>query len=120
MCTKLTLFIKLLLYLGEYAFSSFSSLTLLVLSNGLTVIGPQMFLMAQLPTSLTEIIIPSTITSIGVAAFGTCSSLSKVTLTVGLQIIGESMFLMGGLPTALQIIDIPSTVIIIGNEIYRH
>ena len=55
---------------GSFAFQICSSLSEVILTNGLTTIGASMFFMSDgngnpVPTSLGSIIIPSTVTNIG-------------------------------------------------------
>ena len=65
---------------------------------------------------LGSIIIPSTITSIGINAFLGQESLKQVNFIDGLQIIGEGMIAMTGYPSALTAIIIPSSVTSVGEN----
>lgn len=132
----------LLFCTGNYAFGACSSLSEVILTKGLTVIGSGLIGMVDgnsvaVPTPLASVTIPSTLTSIGNLAhsnyfnlaesiligsfaFSPCSSLSEVTLVSGLTVIGNSMFRMidgfgDPIPSSLGTITIPSTVTSIGN-----
>ena len=60
----------LIIYLGTGSFQACTSLSQITFVNGLTLIGSSMFVMLDsngngIPTALTSITIPSTITTIG-------------------------------------------------------
>ena len=60
-------YLTILIFLGERAFRDCSSLSHVTLTSGLTVIGNSMFYMGRSRTvNLKSVIIPSTVTSIGV------------------------------------------------------
>ena len=99
---------------GSNSFQQCTSLSQVVLINGLTVMGNYMFSMFGLPTVLSSVTIPSTITSIGYSVFSTCSSISQVTFVNGLTVIGSLMFQMNPLYASFKVVTIPSTVTTIG------
>ena len=115
---------------GSQSFYSCSSLTQIILSNGLSVIGDYIFYGS---TALSSIIIPSTITSIGkyyyynysnyylfskgYYSFSFCSSLTQIIFTNGLTLIGYGMF---GVTTHLDSVIIPSTIVSIGEFYYYY
>lgn len=61
-------------------------------------------------STITSLVIPSYIETIGRFAFAGCSSLSDITLSIGLTVLGDEMFYMMGSPSALTKIVIPSTI----------
>ena len=72
--------------------------------------------------SLSEIVIPSSVTSIGDSAFDTCSSLSEIVIPSSVTSIGERAF---SSCTSLKYISIPKSVICLNgnpfaNCIYNH
>ena len=75
--------------IGTYAFSRCSSLTSITLPNSLTSIGSNAF---RSCSSLTSITIPEGVTSIGSDAFYGCSNLTSITLPNSLTSIGSSAF----------------------------
>lgn len=126
-----------IIILGIYAFFLCASLSQITLTNGLTVLGRQMFQMGYWgSTSMGSITIPSTLTSIGLVvvvfvvliivmiviikllgdgAVLFCYFLTQIILTNGLTILGDNMFLMGFMGSSnLVSVTIPSTVTYIG------
>ena len=71
------------------AFSSCSSLTLVVIPEGMASIGELAF---NDCTSLASVVIPEGVASIGLAAFQGCTSLTSVVLPEGLTSIGGDAF----------------------------
>ena len=63
--------------IGDYAFEDCSSLTSIIIPNGVTKIGYEAFRCCE---SLTSVIIPNSVTSIENHAFRYCSSLTSVTI----------------------------------------
>ena len=75
--------------IGSSAFSECSSLTSIVIPNGVTSIGSSAFSEC---TSLTSVTIPESVTSIGENAFSYCSSLTSVTIPESVTSIGARAF----------------------------
>ena len=99
-----------LAYFYQYeVFTNCRALVKVVLNNGLENIGEKTF---GYCSSLQHIIIPSTVTSIGVGAFSNCVSLATIVLNNGLQRIGDSAFTNC---TSLGHIIIPPSVTTIDN-----
>ena len=94
------------------AFSGCTSLTKVKLSNNLTIIEERTFFDC---TSLAEIVIPDSVTSIGGHAFSCCTSLSKVQLSNNLTIIEAGTFRDC---TSLTEIVIPDSVTEIGESAF--
>ena len=93
--------------IGDYAFSSCSSLLSVSLPDGLTTIGNSAF---SYCTKLTNVIIPNSVTSIGSGAFSSCSGLSSIIIPSSVTSIGSGAFsYCGGLD---------SFVVEEGNEVY--
>ena len=57
--------VTFIIILGGYAFSQMTSLSHVLLTSGLTIIGPDMFNMNGGNATLSSITIPSTVTFIG-------------------------------------------------------
>jgi hypothetical protein len=72
--------------IGSYAFSACTSLTGIILPNGVDSIQNNAFY----DCGLTSIIIPDSVTSIGDTAFGNCGSLTNVSIGNGVTAIGVS------------------------------
>ena len=66
--------------IGEWAFSSCSSLTSVTIGSGVTSIGSYAFYYC---TSLTSVTIGSGVTSIGSDAFYSCTSITSITVSEG-------------------------------------
>lgn len=75
--------------ISDYAFQDCSSLTLVVIPNGVTSIGKYAF---DYCFSLTSITIPNGVTSIGRCAFSYCFSLTSITIPDSITLIGASAF----------------------------
>ncbi len=97
--------------IGSGTFIGCSALTDVKIDN-LTFIGASMF---EKCTSLTNVAIPSGVTSIGNSAFYNCTSLASVNIPNGVTSIGSSAFRS----TALTSVTIPSSVESVGNEAFR-
>lgn len=134
------------IYQGFYAFSLCTSLTKVLLTNGLGLTGTAMFYMPNIATLLTTVTIPSTITYFGKTiivslvwqlynilhyysqilffkggySFVDCTSLSQISFVNGLTGIGVNMFSMQGVPSVLTSLTIPSTILSIGNTVTEY
>ena len=75
--------------IGFKAFCDCSSLTSMVIGNGVTSIGEKAFYYCS---SLTSIVIPDSVTSIGEKAFSGCSSLTSMVIPDGVTSIGQQAF----------------------------
>jgi len=90
------------------AFWDCSSLLDIVIPSSVTSIGDSAFFCCS---SLSKIVIPSSVTSIGDSAFSCCSSLSKIVIPSSVTSIGDSAF---SFCRSLSDIVIPSSVTSIG------
>ena len=129
-------------WIGDEAFYSCDSLTSITIPNSVTTIGESVFnfcdnlkefkgkfisddgrcliidgvLKAFAPASLTEYIIPNSVTSIGDFAFYCCNNLTSVTIPDSVTTIGESAFAANGsTSSSLTTITIPDSVTSIGS-----
>ena len=93
----------------DNAFSGCDSLSEIVIPSSVTSIGDWAFYGCR---SLSEIVIPSSVTSIGDLAFDNCSSLSEIVIPSSVTNIGDSAFC--GCRSLSEIV-IPSSVTSIGN-----
>lgn len=75
--------------IGSYAFQACSSLESVVIPEGVTEIGNLAFYYCS---SLTEVVIPESVTEIGGSAFQDCPSLTKVVLPESVTEIGSDAF----------------------------
>ena len=75
--------------IGDYAFYDCSSLTEVVIPEGITSIGNAAFAGCS---ALTEVVIPEGVTSIGYEAFSGCSALESVVIPEGVTSIGDKTF----------------------------
>ena len=75
--------------IADSAFKGRSSLTSIIIPEGVTTIGDEAFVGC---TSLTSIVIPDSVTSIGNSAFSRCSSLTGIVIPDGVTNIGDSAF----------------------------
>lgn len=103
--------------IGDNAFGSLSyggctSLTSVVIPNSVTSIGVWAFGGC---TSLTNITIPNSVTSIGEYAFEWCTSLTNITISNSVTSIGNSAFMYC---SSLTSISIPNSVTSIGNDAF--
>ena len=94
--------------IGDEAFLNCSSLTSVIIPNGVTSIGGSAF---QSCNNLTSVVIPNSVTSIGSAAFAYCSSLTSVVIPNSVTSIGGSAFQNC---SSLTSVVIPDSVISIG------
>ena len=89
--------------IGDYAFSGCSSLTSVVINDGVEIIGNYTFYECS---SLTSIEIPNSVTSIGGGAFNGCSSLTFITIPNSFSSIGDRVFYCPNLSSvSLNVID---------------
>ena len=93
----------------KLAFWGRSSLSEIVIPSSVTSIGNSAF---SYCSSLSEVVIPSSVISIGNSAFSNCSSLSEVVIPSSVTRIGDSAFFYC---SSLSNIVIPSSVTSIGN-----
>lgn len=95
--------------IGMRAFSFCTSLTSIIIPDGVTSIADYAF---QVCTSLTSIVIPDSVTYIGIFAFLLCASLMSITIPDNVKSIGASAF--EGCASFTSII-VPDGVISIGS-----
>lgn len=98
----------------NYAFENCTKLSTVILEEGLTVLGPLMFVGC---TALKQIEIPSSIKEIPGGTFSGCTALEKVVLNSGLEKIGDSAF---SSCESLTSIDLPETLLEIGNNAFTY
>ncbi len=98
--------------IASLAFENCTSLTSVVLPNGLFGIGDSAF---NGCTALTSVNIPNTVKAIGDNAFKDCSALASVTIGSGVELIGNSAFR----GTAITEIILLSTVKNVGFNAFR-
>ena len=96
-------------FILSYAFSGYSSLTSIVIPDSVTSIGEDAF---DGCTSLASITIPDSVTSIGDRAFYNCTSLASITIPDGVTSIGSYAFYNC---SSLTSITIPDGVTSIGS-----
>ncbi len=101
--------------IGQYAFKSCTSLTNIILPESITRIERFAF---QGCSSLTDITIPNSVESIGEAAFGYCTSLRTVTLPSNNKFKYINVRLFNGC-NQLRSIEIPGAVASIGHEAFK-
>ena len=97
--------------IGEWAFYGCSSLTSVVLPEGITFLGWNAFT----SSGLTSITIPGSVTTVGASAFWDCSKLTSVTIQEGLEKIEMNAF---GKCSSLGSINIPESVTTIGDNAF--
>ena len=97
----------------DSAFWYCSSLSEIVIPSSVTSIGDSAFYGCN---SLSEIVIPSSVTSIGNSAFWGCNSLSKIVIPSSVTSIGDRAF---SSCDSLSEIVIPSSVTSIGKSAFR-
>ena len=100
--------------IGNYAFSSCTSLTSITISNSVTSIGEGAFYWCD---SLKSITIPNSVTSIGSDAFANCYSLTSITIPNSVISIGRGAFFSC---YSLTSITIPNSVISIGEDTFKY
>ena len=94
------------------AFNNNDTITNITIPSGVTSIGESAF---NNCSNLKEITIPASVTTIGEYAFEDCSSLNKVAISQGVQSIGQSAF---NNCTSLTSITIPSSVTSINYDVF--
>ena len=97
----------------DSAFSFCSSLSSIVIPDSVTSIGDSAFSNCS---SLSSISIPDSVTSIGDSAFSNCSSLSKIFIPNSVTSIGDSAF---SNCSSLSYIVIPNSVTSIGDSAFK-
>ena len=98
----------------KYAFCSCYSLTSIIIPNSVTSIGDYAFYFC---TSLTSITIPDSVTSIGNSAFHYCGSLTSITIPDSVTSIGNDAFYNCD---SLTSITIGNSVTSIGSHAFRN
>ena len=98
--------------IGSRAFKTCNALESIEIPDRVTTIGDEAFM----STSISSIVIPNSVTSMGRSTFYDCKSLSSVTLGPSLSGIGANAF---GLCESLKSIDIPNNIVSIGDEAFR-
>ena len=98
--------------IGEYAFSECSSLTSIVIPNGVTSIGERTF---EGCSGLRFVTIGNGVKSIGNSAFSECTALASVTIPESVTSIGERAF--EGC-SSLTSVTIPNSVKSIGDRVF--
>ena len=96
----------------DLAFSSCVSLSEIVIPSSVTSVGDWVFNGCK---SLSEIVIPSSVTSIGKGAFSFCKSLSEIVIPSSVTSIGDRAFWRS---RSLSEIVIPSSVTSIGDRAF--
>jgi len=99
--------------IGDYAFSSCTSLTVITIGNSVTSIGEYAFQ----DSGLTTITIGNSVTDIGEGAFSNCFSLTSFTIPNSVTSIGNGAF---SNCFNLTSITIPSSVTSIGNGAFKY
>ena len=100
--------------IGNYAFSSCTSLTSITIPAGVTSIGNSAFSNCR---RLTSIAIPASVTSIGSSAFSNCWRLTSIAIPTGVTSIGNYAFESC---TNLTRVFISASVTSIGNYAFRY
>ena len=100
--------------IGDRAFSSCTSLTSIVIPDGVTSIGDSAF---SYCASLTSVVIPDSVTSIGDYAFSSCHSLTSVVIPDSVTSIGDHAF---SSCASLTSIEIPDSVTSIGDYAFSY
>ena len=95
-------------------YSLSSSITSVVINDGVTSIGDYAFYSCA---NLTSVMIGNSVTSIGGKAFSSCSSLTSVTIPNSVEIIGGEAF---SSCSSLTSVTIGNSVTSIGYEAFRH
>ncbi len=98
----------------DKAFSFCGSLSKIIIPSSVTSIGDNAFMGCR---SLLDIVIPSSVTSIGDDAFFACSSLSKIVIPSSVTSIGDDAF--AGCHSLSKIV-IPSSVTSIGDRAFNN
>ncbi|KAA6302014.1 MAG: hypothetical protein EZS26_001830 [Candidatus Ordinivivax streblomastigis] len=93
-------------------YSSRSSITTVVIEDGVTTIGADAFFDCS---SLSSVTIPNSVTTIGWAAFVGCSSLSAVTIGNSVTTIGDNAF---SYCSSLSLVTIGNSVMSIGKSAF--
>lgn len=100
--------------IGDSAFEGCTSLTSIVIPEGVTTIGDFAF---DDCVSLTSVILPKGLTSIGNDAFDLCVNLTSITIPEGVTTIGEDAFFEC---YNLESITLPNSLTTIGNNAFAY
>ena len=103
-----------IMYIGDSAFSTRSSLTSITIPDGVTSIGERAFYICE---SLTSVVIPDSVTEIGGWAFCRCPSLTSITIPNGVTSIEQYTF--NGCDS-LSSVTIPNSVTSIGKGAFQY
>ena len=98
--------------IGYNAFGECTSITKVVIPEGVTTIGPHSFYIC---TGLKEVVIPDGVTSIGVDAFNSCVSLTEIYIPEGITAISDRAFIDC---ESLRSIVLPEGVTYIGDQAF--
>lgn len=96
--------------IGSYAFSLNTSLTELIIPEGVTDIGSYAFYRC---TKLQNVAIPASVNQLGTGAFYLCGALTKATIPEGVTKIENDLFYGCN---SLQYVSIPQSVVAIGDS----
>jgi hypothetical protein len=102
--------------IGNYAFGRCGNLTSITLPKTLTTLGESAFQYTKINTFT----LPATLKKIGGGVFYSCTSLKTVTISEGITEIPGSIYGMFGSCTALTTVTLPSTLTTIGRRVFEN